>query len=84
MARGWESKSVEEQQSEFNKPETKQSRAESPEARRRKTLLQSLQLKRAHVAEQLRHAQNARFVELMQKEFAYLDSEIAKLKASDE
>ncbi len=84
MARGWESKSVEEQQSEFNKPSTKPSQTESPEARQRQARLQSLQLKRAHVAEQLRQAQNARFIELMQKELAYLDSEIGNLKASDE
>jgi len=83
MARGWESKSVEEQQSEFNKPFTK-SEANSPVAQKRKAQLHSLQLKRAHVEQQLRQAQNARFIDLMQSELAYLDAEITKLKASDE
>jgi len=83
MARGWESKSVEEQQSEFTKP-TKTSERLTEEKRHAMAMLQTLQMKRAHVVEQLRQAQNSRFIELMQSELAYLDREIAKLKASGE
>jgi len=83
MARGWESKSVEEQQSEFNKP-SKTSEPVSQGKRHQMLSLQTLLMKRAHVVEQLRQAQNSRFIELMQSELAYLDREIAKLKASGE
>lgn len=84
MARGWESKSVEEQQSEFNKPSSKGSTSDSPEGRQRTAALQTLQMKRARVVEQLRQAQNSRFIELMQDELAYLDREIAKMKVPGE
>lgn len=84
MARGWESKSVEEQQSEFNKPSGKGVQPGSPEVRQRTSALESLQMKRAHVAEQLRQAQNSRFIELMRNELAYLDREIAKMKVPGE
>jgi hypothetical protein len=84
MARGWESKSVEEQQSEFNKPASKSAPSASPRARQRTASMEALEMKRAHVMQQLQQAQNPRFVDLMQSELAYLDREIAQLKASDE
>ena len=79
MARGWESKSVEEQQSEFGKPAGKTSAPANAESRQRASAIQALRLQRARVVEQLRQSQNARFNELMQKELAYLDRELSKL-----
>ncbi len=79
MARGWESKSVEEQQSEFNKPTAKGDSAATAESRERESQIQTLRLKRARVVEQLRQSENARFIELMQQELAYLDAELSRL-----
>jgi len=82
MARGWESKSVEEQQSEASQPSTQGKPTNNPESRQRANTVQALRLKRARVVEQLRASQNARFIELMQQELAYLDTELAKLTRS--
>jgi len=83
MARGWESKSVEEQQSQFVKPAVKSNNpSETIESRRRANDVKALQLQRARVAEQLRQAQNARFIELMQKELEFLDQKLRSLASS--
>jgi hypothetical protein len=82
MARGWESKSVEEQQSEFNKPGAAGKERLSEEARRRAAALQSLQLQRAHVAQEIEQSQNPRFRELKRQELVYLDSELSRLRTS--
>lgn len=79
MARGWESKSIEEQQSEFQKTSTSAKSSVLPEQRRREQQIQALHLKRAHVAEQLKHSQNDRFTQLMLQELAHLERELAKL-----
>ena len=79
MARGWESKSVEEQQSEFGKAASEKKPAATAESRAQASALESLQLKRARVLQQLRDSQNPRYAELMQKELAYLDAELARL-----
>ena len=80
MARGWESKSVEEQQSEFSKASAEKKSSATPESRERAGAAQALRLKRARVVAQLRESQNTRFIELMQKELAYLEAELAKLE----
>lgn len=80
MARGWESKSVEEQQSEFNKAATAEKPAATPESRAQAGAIQTLYLKRARVLQQLRDSQNSRYAELMRKELAYLDTELARLE----
>lgn len=80
MARGWESKSVEEQQSEFGKKSTEKKPSATPESRQHVNAAQALRLKRARVLAQLRDSQNERFIELMQKELAFLDAELVKLE----
>lgn len=79
MARGWESKSVEEQQNEVsnavrNKP------AVSAEMRKRLGAIESLRLQRARVVRELAEAENPRFLELKRKELEHLDAELAKHK----
>jgi hypothetical protein len=79
MARGWESKSVEEQQSEFAKSAFTEKAQVSEEARRRTAAVQSLRLQRARVAGELAQSENPRFLELKRQELEHLDRELAKL-----
>ena len=82
MARGWESKSVEEQQSEFAKAPAESGRKpDTPEQKQKAQRIQALQLARANVQNQLAAAHNDRHKELLQRELQYLDSEIARLNA---
>ena len=81
MARGWESKSVEEQQSEANQRPERSNANKSPEQIRRDTHRRSLELQRAHVEAQLKTSENPRFVELMQRELEHLDAELEKIAA---
>lgn len=82
MARGWESKSVEEQMSEAEAAgndagQRPQLSAEQVKARRqRETLL----LARARVRQDLTAAQNPRHKELLEQTLAALDAQIADLK----
>ena len=79
MARGWESKSVEEQQSEAA---TTPSPAKSPlnpeqiASQRRK---RGQMLSRQHVLQQLEAAQNPRYREILQNSLADLDAQLARL-----
>ncbi|HLH05770.1 MAG TPA: hypothetical protein VKW78_00885 [Terriglobales bacterium] len=76
MARGWESKSVEEQQSEFAKSSENKG-ARSPEEEKRMHLRKELQLKRARVLEQLQRSQNARYTELLNRELQEVERDLA-------
>jgi hypothetical protein len=83
MARGWESKSVEDQQAELTAPLLskedldRQKKAQNAEKARQ---LQALQLTRARVMEQLERSENDRYNELLNRELAHIDSGIAALK----
>ena len=81
MARGWESKSVEEQQSEFQRPDASKA-GQSPEQSRRASQIQALHMQRARVQEQLKQAENPRFIELLERELAHLDSELKNLRGA--
>ena len=83
MARGWESKSVEEQQSELTAPplskeeKERQKKALNAEKSRK---LQALKLTRARVMEQLERSSNERYNELLNRELAHIDEGIEALK----
>ncbi len=77
MARGWESKSVEEQQSEFGKRFGEKKGPLSPDDEKRLLHRQSLELNRARVREQLKRSQNPRYTELLKSELEQLDRELA-------
>jgi hypothetical protein len=77
MARGWESKSVEEQQNQFQRSETKPRK--SADDLRRDETIQSLKLKRARVLEQMKQSQSSRYIELLQRELDDLDGELHSL-----
>jgi len=79
VARGWESKSVEEQQAQaapaFSPSQPPQTAAQTAKQRRRQGLL----LSRQHVLQQLEVAQNSRHRELLQKALSDLDAQLARL-----
>ncbi len=79
MARGWESKSVEEQQAEFSKGPQDNHKGVSAEEARRTTERQRLKLARANVENQLKLAQNPRYIELLTRELADIDRRIESL-----
>jgi len=84
MAKGWESKAVEEQIQESQAAEqenpTKQFTPEQMEAHRRKEVLL---LSRAHVEKDLKASQNPRYREQLGKALSHIDAELSKLKDVD-
>ena len=79
MARGWDSKSVEEQQAEFSKGSAGNHKGVSTEDARKATERQRLKLARANVENQLKVAQNPRYKELLTRELGELDRLIEAL-----
>jgi hypothetical protein len=79
MARGWESKSIEEQQSEAtqqSEPKKTMSKEEIEDRRKRDGLI----LSRTSVSAQLSSATNSRHREMLEKAIAELDRQIAALQ----
>jgi len=79
MARGWESKSVEEQQAEFAKHSDGERAQISDEERQKQIERQGLELARANVTNQLKSAQNSRYIELLKQELTDLERKIEML-----
>ena len=82
MARGWESKSVEEQQNE-SKQRPSGATQKTPEQARLSARIKSLELQQSRVQQQLREAQNPRFIELLQRELQHLDNQLRQLREGD-
>lgn len=81
MARGWESKSVEDQQAEFNKThKDKETKRRSPQDIERAREVKTLQLTRSYVQHQFDNSQNERHRELLKHELQHLDEQIAALQ----
>ena len=78
MARGWESKSVEEQQSSAQAEGKKPSQQHTPEQIQRLNSKVSVELARAKVAAELKHSQNPRYQEMLKAELAVLDQRLAE------
>jgi hypothetical protein len=81
MAKGWESKSVEEQQSlaaETVVTDEERQRITKERAEKLRSL-QALNLSRARVVQQMERCTNDRYREMLQKELAHLEQEIKKL-----
>lgn len=82
MARGWESKAVEEQQQEAERralEETTAPPADSPEARARRAQLASLELSRSRTLDQLERATNPAHREMLQRTLRALETGIEEL-----
>ncbi len=78
MARGWESKSVEEQQAAAATPVESKQRL-TPEQLARKQKLESLQLCRSRVQQQLESAHNLRHRQMLEKALGELDLQLSRL-----
>jgi hypothetical protein len=78
MARGWESKWVEEQQAAADRQaESKQRLTQEQVARRRQE--EALQLSRRSILQQLQSIQNPRHRQILESALAELDSQLARL-----
>jgi TATA-binding protein-associated factor Taf7 len=84
MARGWESKSVEEEQNTLNdqaptadatEEKERQERVRRENARK----VQALKLNLARIREQMERSSNPKYTEMLSAELKALESELAKL-----
>jgi hypothetical protein len=86
MARGWESKAVEDQ---IQEAEERARRAaeppvdESPEARDRRERLETLRLSRSRTLDQLEHATNRAHREMLGRTLRALETEIGELQPAE-
>lgn len=80
MARGWESKSVEEQQAEFTKSNPGTSKKKSPIEQERARQIRTLQLTRLYIQQQLERSQNERHKQMLTQEIQHLDKQIATVQ----
>lgn len=80
MARGWESKSVEEQQEEARRRVVDHQPARTPEETKRAQDLASLELARARVLSDLQHACRPAHRGMLEQALADVDARIAALK----
>jgi hypothetical protein len=79
MARGWESKSVEDQQAEAIAEKKHDSARLSPAEIKRAQDLRGLELSKQHVQQQLLAAQNPRRREMLQRALADLEHKLSLL-----
>jgi hypothetical protein len=80
MARGWESKSVEQQQEELSE-QRKTSRAPiSPDEQQRNRKREGLLLSRGRLTQQLQAATNPRHRQMLEQAIAELDSQLSSFK----
>jgi hypothetical protein len=80
MARGWESKSVEEQQAEMLDQRKTIRPALSPDEQQRNTKRESLLLSRGHLVQQLKAAANPRRRKMLEQAIAELDRQLSSFK----
>jgi hypothetical protein len=79
VARGWESKSVEEQQAQAVSSASPAKRPLTPAQIASQRQRQGLLLSRQHVLQQLEAAQNPRHREILQSALADLDTQLTRL-----
>ena len=82
MARGWESKSVEEQQAEARAQKNPSHPKLTPSQIRKQQQIESLALSRRHVEQQLAAAHEPRLQEMLRRALADLDAQIRQLADS--
>ncbi|MFZ0801051.1 MAG: hypothetical protein WAN70_02705 [Terriglobales bacterium] len=78
MARGWESKSVEEQQAQATSSLTKPGPRPTPDQLARQRQRQGLLLSRTRVTQQLKAAQNPQHRQMLEAALADLDAQLAR------
>ncbi len=77
MARGWESKSVEEQQAESASERTPKPPAQTPEQKVRQNKRKELLLIQVHICDQLRRAHNPNHRKVLECALADLEAKLA-------
>ena len=80
MARGWESKSVEQQQEEMAERRKAAGPVVSPEQRERERKRQGLLLSRQRLRQQLEVAQNPRHQQMLRQAFAELEKQLSSFE----
>jgi len=78
VARGWESKSVEQQQDDALSTRELKPRL-TPEQRKIESHKEGLKLSRSRIMEQIQSAGNPRYQQMLQQTLAAIDEQIAKL-----
>ena len=79
MARGWESKSVEEQQAEAIAPHSGVSQPLSPEQQANRRQQEELALARKYLIQRLQAAQNPQYHKMLEDALLDLDAQLARL-----
>ena len=80
MARGWESKSVEQQQEEMSKERKTHRPPVSPEEQQRNRKREGLLLSRKRLTQQLEAASNPRHRQMLEQAIAELDSQLSSFE----
>ena len=80
MARGWESKSVEDQIEEARRSQgASEGRVQSPEERARERKVETLKLERSRLTEQLKRARSEAHQRMIRQSLEAIEEEIATL-----
>jgi hypothetical protein len=79
MARGWESKSIEEQQAEASESKRRTGKPQSPEQQALRRQIDGLELSRKSIKRQLQSATHARHRQMLEESLAELDRQLRKL-----
>jgi uncharacterized protein (UPF0254 family) len=79
MARGWESKAVEQQQAEAMAPADRTAARLTPEQRVKQQQREGLRLSRERILEQLQKAKNPAHHQMLERALAELDQQLARL-----
>ncbi len=79
VARGWESKSVEEQQSQYAEPEGDSRQKLTPDELAKRHLKDGLMLNRKRIIHQLESAQNPQRRAMLESALSHLDAQIAQI-----
>jgi hypothetical protein len=83
MARGWESKSIEDQIEEARRSQgVSEGRVQSPEAKERERKIESLKLERSRLTEQLNRARSEAHQRMIRQSLKAIEEEIATLIAT--
>jgi hypothetical protein len=83
MARGWESKSVEDQIEEARRSQgDAEGHVQSPEERERERKIESLMLERSRLTEQLHRARSEAYQRMIRQSLKAIEEEITALSAT--
>ena len=79
VARGWESKSVEDQQAQYAESQSDLRQKLTPNELKKRQITDGLMLSRKRIAHQLEDAQNPQLRTMLERALSHIDSEIARI-----